>query len=237
MSPNPQSTAHPPHHPHPRRSCGGFSSWSTLLLHLSEGQETWGSCKSRAVSWRRRAGSWGGVKHKPCPRWWGAWSSRGWSQQAELGAGSRVHPQPRTRWGYEAGSRPSPEQQETLAETGLETRLQPRSRTQPGDRRKARTGCPGLSRGCWFLVGLIRATKAYRGHQDPDNWCRIGAQDLWQLLLQDGESEIWIHVALRALVALRVCLWGSAPFPANPIKQSSQSPKIPSTGTPDIIPG
>lgn len=74
-----------------------------------------------------------------------------------------------------------------LAETGLETRLQPRSKVQPGDRYKARTGCPGLKRGCGSPVGLIRATKAYRGHQDPDSLCRIGAQDLWQLLLQDGE--------------------------------------------------
>lgn len=75
-----------------------------------------------------------------------------------------------------------------LGETGLKTGLQPRSKVQSGDRHKARTGCPGLSRGCGSLVGLIGVTKACWGHLDPNSWCRIGAQDLWQLLLKDGES-------------------------------------------------
>lgn len=75
-----------------------------------------------------------------------------------------------------------------LAEIGLETGLQPRSKAWSVDRHKARTGWPGLSRGRGSPVGLTGTPEAYWGHQNPGSWSRIGAQDLWQLLLQDGES-------------------------------------------------
>lgn len=101
--------------------------------------------------------------------------------------GNRVCPQPSRRWEDEPSPGASTEQQRMGVKTRLEAGLQPPSKTV-GDRQKERTGSPVPSREYGTHVRLMEATKLSQCHQDPISWCKVGIQDLWQLLLQGGKS-------------------------------------------------
>lgn len=156
--PTPQSTAHHPQHPHPggllEGLLGGLHCCSTCLKEKKQQ----GAVRAELFHEGEHLGAEGesGTFQTLID---GSLCHRGLSQEAE----------PWTRWGYEAAPGSSPDHQEILAETGLETELQPRSKIQPGDRHKARTACTGPSRavGPWWvssrslrLIGVIRASKA-----------------------------------------------------------------------------